>query len=341
MTDLTVPCSSARLAALESIQHSDVLPSAQNVALRSVCDEERWTCCHRVGQSDIVQIDLINFIRDNYQMNRRVTKNFCIFLAVIPFYISGCGGGGSGSNSNTQIKSLSDARFIGEFNYAYDYVAQDGINESHLKDTLIFNGTNLVENKRYKKIYNAYNGWIYTGSYIGDWLNRTLEFDTSNGLFRYRVANADNNLSLWGRDSNQWSSWQRYEFSTDGAVLKLYGDYANNAFSNESLTLTKRGVYIPQYGQNSAEVINLSAALQTSTVPNTKEYLISWSLSGLAQIKGVSYEVDSSNNFTSTMNPLPTSFVLSISPGETKIFSIKTIDIEGDYSNGLSISVSY
>jgi len=258
-----------------------------------------------------------------------------IFL-FMTMLLTSCGGGSSDSSS----KKISDIRFNGVFEYVFDSVSSNGINETHLKDTLIFNGSTVASNVRYKKNYNTYSGWSYTGNYIGDSLRRNIEFEVNNNQYRYRIFGADNSLNLWGRDSNQWSNWSDYVFDASGNILSLKGDYANNAFGFDNLVVTKKGSYIPIYDSNTTEVNNLSYLLKTTLLDGSKDYEITWNLSGLAQIKGISYGFNGSYSSQTTMNPLPTKTSITLNPGESITFNIQTIDLEGDYSVGLQITVS-
>lgn len=262
-------------------------------------------------------------------------KNACvIFLSI---FLASCGGGGS---SEMPHRSIADTRFNGEFEYIFDYVASNRINETHLKDVLIFNGSTIASNTRYKKNYNSSSGWTYTGSYIGDSLRRNIEFEVDGNSYRYRIVGADNTLSLWGADSNQWSNWNEYSFSNDGNVLSLSGDYARNAFGYSSLVLTKKGTYTPVYGTNQTEVNNLTSVMLASRSDGSKEYEISWNFSGIPQVKGVSYDFDGSNNTYTSISPLPTSTSITINPGESRTFNIKTVDLEGDFSIGLQLTIT-
>lgn len=260
----------------------------------------------------------------------------CTISVSISILLAACGGGGSSDLPNG---NMADSRFNGEFEYIFDYISSNGINETHLKDTLIFNGSNTASNIRFKKIYNSSSGWTYTGNYIGDSLRRNIEFEVVNNQYRYRIVGAANILSLWGSDSNQWSNWSEYSFDVNGNILSLRGDYARNAFGYSNLVLIKKGSYIPVYGSNPTEVNSLTMTLASSLNDGSKVYEISWNFSGIPQIKGVSYDFDNSNNYSTTMSPLPTSTSITLNSGESRTFNIKTIDLEGDFSSGLSLIV--
>lgn len=251
--------------------------------------------------------------------------------------LASCGGGGS---SDAISRNISDVRFNGQFEYVFDYVSSNGINETHLKDTLIFNGSTIASNVRYKKNYNTSSGWSYTGSYIGDSLRRNIEFEVNGNQYRYRIVGADNLLSLWGRDSNQWSNWSEYGFDASGNILSFKGQYAENAFGFDNLVLTKKGSYIPEYGLNNIEVSNLASLIKTTFSDGSRDYEITWNLSGLPQIKGIYYGFDGSFSTGTTMSPLPTSTSITINPGESRTFNIKTVDLEGDFSVGLQLTIT-
>jgi hypothetical protein len=150
------------------------------------------------------------------------------FLLCCAIFLASCGGG---DPVNTLTPNISDSRFNGEFNYS----SSPGANE--IKDTLTFNGSTVAINLRTTKSTIS----APTGSVVEtNELRRNIEFDLSASQFRYRVVGADNQPTLWGSDSNQWSSWSAYSFNTDGTALTLTGPYATNAIGQPSIVLTKK-----------------------------------------------------------------------------------------------------
>ena len=107
-------------------------------------------------------------------------------------------------------KALDDERFNGEFRYSYYYSLDE-----YRYETYTFNGTNKVEDYVKYEYYDEYSGWHYSGDYPGDHYYFLLEFDVdkTNGLFRKR---------LWNNEYDDWSDWEKYEFSDDGNLLRLY-----------------------------------------------------------------------------------------------------------------------
>jgi hypothetical protein len=161
-------------------------------------------------------------------------KNIIKFILAISAItlLSACGGG----DGDTNEKSIGDLRFNGTFVYSYDWVAPDGVNESHHRDTLVFDGTNFANNTRYSKRYLTGSGWRYTGNYIGDSIVRVVEFEL-NSQQQYRQRIASGPLFY---DTKDWSPWADYSFSNDGKSLTLKGDYAYHLNNDNSVTLNKK-----------------------------------------------------------------------------------------------------
>ena len=221
---------------------------------------------------------------------------------------------------------LNDQRFNGTYKYTWDCEDPYGINESHLRDILEFDGTSKVINRRYKKIYNTATGWTYTGDFIGDWEVTYLEFEIRNSSqYRFREL---------GTNSSIWSSWCNYSFNPEATILRLDGDYADEAFSFSSIALLKDGAYIPVYGDNLIEVENLSASSSDNTI------ILNWNIYHPA-IKGLLITRDESSSYYTSMFPLIQTYtVAGLENYREYLFKIQTVDLEGDYSNGVSINAT-
>lgn len=267
-------------------------------------------------------------------MNKKYQFTVATLMAMLVLTIAACGGGDGGN------AALEDKRFTGEFEYKFDYVASDGINESHLKDILTFDGTSIAKNDRYKLTYFTGSGWNYTGSFMGDWLRRNLEIELrGNNEFRYRVYGADRDQSVWGLDSNKWSSWGSYQFNDDATQLILSGEYAQKAFGLSSLVLNKKGFSNVNSG-NLSEVSNLAYSASEVLEDGKKDFLLSWTFDNMNDIGGVTFGFNGDYSSTSKISPYWTETGVTLGTGESATFNIKTIGLNGEMSRGISILIA-
>jgi hypothetical protein len=149
-----------------------------------------------------------------------------LFLPVV-FVFFGCF-----SLNEQQPRPLSDDRFDGEFVYQYDYVAPDGINETHERLRFTFNKTNHAQ------WYHSYRSYDKGSNGIPDrgwniWENYCpVKFEISNGL--YRISEWDD----YGGYEGEFTEWQPYSFSDDGDTLILEG-YDFRLYSKRNYALEK------------------------------------------------------------------------------------------------------
>ncbi len=120
----------------------------------------------------------------------------------------------SSTNSSTKSKPLTDQRFTGTFVYYNNFSSYDGTYESEWYETYTFDGTSFCTNYCKYSIWEEGKGWSFSGDSPGDAYEFEKELEVNNGFYRMR---------LWENPYDDWDSWEKYEFSYDGAtqILKL------------------------------------------------------------------------------------------------------------------------
>ncbi len=153
-----------------------------------------------------------------YKYRKKIQLITLIFITIL---LSSC-------DLGLQIpKSLSDARFNGDYTYSYYWIASDGLNEDYEYTSLDFDGSNKVFYYSSWYRYRTYSGWSYSGDYIGDAYSWYLEFEVQNGQYRTK---------LWNNSYSEWDNWENYEFRDNGNTLILYNYYN---IEDNNLVLTK------------------------------------------------------------------------------------------------------